>query len=241
MKKYLEHIMAPALCKRVLGCLLALCLCASMSAQTLYVGNNSVPAENYGDILNDGGSMSYDPQTQTLTLNNATYIPEYSAIIESTWGIKHIRLIGKNKIACKDLSLMKFKQKGGQDVTISGQTPDAKLTVSRLFFSLYDPMNWDEGSANLTIKDCTLDVYDLSLANGQLKIDNANLIVRNAPVKGCTDVALGPGVRFMQPHDAFYDKQLASITQDGKEAYEGKLSIGLPSQQILYENAFVIH
>ena len=61
----------------VTGCLSGLALTASATDYySLYVGAIQVTSDNQDDVLGDGnggtGSVSFDPDTRTLTLNNAT-------------------------------------------------------------------------------------------------------------------------------------------------------------------------
>ena len=65
--------------KRVLSVILALCMCISLLPTTaraetgygLTVGDVEVTSSNAANITGDG-KVSYDPETNTLTLNNAT-------------------------------------------------------------------------------------------------------------------------------------------------------------------------
>ena len=58
----------------VTGCLSGLTLTASAEtiSYNLYIGYTQVTSDNMTDVLGDGGSVSFDPDTNTLTLNNAT-------------------------------------------------------------------------------------------------------------------------------------------------------------------------
>ena len=79
--------------KRILGVLLCLCImCALMPAislatettYNLFVGGVEVTSENKdnitgpGILLGEGGKASYDPTSQTLTLNNVNITGIYS-------------------------------------------------------------------------------------------------------------------------------------------------------------------
>ena len=66
---------------------------------TLLIGGVTVTAENMDDVLGDG-TVSYDPDTNTLTLNDAEII-----VSEGHYGIRNtgtlnICLLGRNKVTC---------------------------------------------------------------------------------------------------------------------------------------------
>ena len=102
--------------------------------QILRIAGRIVTSENCNDISNfEGvsGRVSYDPDTDTLTLNNATI----TATGEDEYGIENfidgliIKLIGSNSITAYESGIY-----NGEDctLTIKGGTSDATLTVKNL-------------------------------------------------------------------------------------------------------------
>ena len=65
----------------------------------IYVAGVEVTEYNEDDVLGDG-TVSYNPVSNTLTLNNANIEHDY-AIILSVIDLK-IELIGENRFLCKD-------------------------------------------------------------------------------------------------------------------------------------------
>ena len=76
----------------------------------IYVGGIQVNEDNAADVMEDG-TVSYDPTTNTLTLNNATITDYWTEELygeESYYGIYStvdgltINLVGENKMEIKD-------------------------------------------------------------------------------------------------------------------------------------------
>ena len=90
----------------VTGCLSGVTLTASAEtiSYNLYIGYTKVTSDNMTDVLGDGGSVSFDPDTNTLTLNNATLTEangSYCLIDDnlSTWdNALTLELVGTNLI-----------------------------------------------------------------------------------------------------------------------------------------------
>ena len=90
----------------VTGCLSGVTLTASAEtiSYSLYIGYTKVTSDNMTDVLGDGGSVSFDPDTNTLTLNNATLTEangSYCLIDDnlSTWdNALTLELVGTNLI-----------------------------------------------------------------------------------------------------------------------------------------------
>ncbi len=139
----------------------------------LWVGGNQVTSKNKDDILGDGGKAKYDPETKTLTLNNANITNTYKRnciYANSLGGTLTISLIGSNRIGNKDAL-------NGIDAMLTPTviTGDGNLTVS-------DVTNlgiMDEGSS-ITIKDTEVTVENCHFGidgTYQFEIDNSKVTV----------------------------------------------------------------
>ena len=110
--KFIKRALVPlVVLVLALGCLVGLTLTAGADDVTTYdlwVGTTQVTSDNQADVLRDGGTVSYDPDTNTLTLNNASitaqrkYIQNYSGTETNLYyggsGALTIELIGENTI-----------------------------------------------------------------------------------------------------------------------------------------------
>ncbi len=139
----------------------------------LWVGGVRVTSKNKDDILDDGGKAKYDPETKTLTLNNANITNTYKRnciYANSLGGTLTISLIGSNRIGNKDAL-------NGIDAMLTPTviTGDGNLTVS-------DVTNlgiMDEGSS-ITIKDTEVTVENCHFGidgTYQFEIDNSKVTV----------------------------------------------------------------
>ncbi len=139
----------------------------------LWVGSVQVTSKNKDDILGDGGKAKYDPETKTLTLNNANITNTYKRnciYANSLGGTLTISLIGSNRIGNKDAL-------NGIDAMLTPTviTGDGNLTVS-------DVTNlgiMDEGSS-ITIKDTEVTVENCHFGidgTYQFEIDNSKVTV----------------------------------------------------------------
>ncbi len=179
--------------KQKLFCgLLAAVLCpVVMQAEDypLFLNDVQVTSENCHDlsvIEGVSGKVSYDPATQTLTLENASIVGEESenGVCILNDSVKHliIRLIGDNRLSApKASAIVNFK---GTTITITGG--------GRLHASGYEShrmgyggiSNWGE----LFIKDCEVNVSgDHGIFGGFITIDNAT--VRAKGVEGFGSLA----------------------------------------------------
>jgi hypothetical protein len=70
---------------------------AEVQTYNLYIAGIQVSSENQEDVLGDG-TVSFDPETNTLTLINANITPAEDNGIRSTISDLQIRLIGQNYI-----------------------------------------------------------------------------------------------------------------------------------------------
>ena len=141
----------------------------------IYVGGIQVNEDNAADVLEDG-TVSYDPTTNTLTLNNATITDYWTEELygeESYYGIYStvdgltINLVGENKMEIKDdresdTAAAIFSTK---PLTVSGEgSIDIKCWCGVMCME------------ELTVKDCKMSFSALGItAMGDLLVDNATL------------------------------------------------------------------
>ena len=141
----------------------------------IYVGGIQVNEDNAADVLEDG-TVSYDPTTNTLTLNNATITDYWTEELygeESYYGIYStvdgltINLVGENKMEIKDdresdTAAAIFSTK---PLTVSGEgSIDIKCWCGVMCME------------ELTLKDCKMSFSALGITTmGDLLVDNATL------------------------------------------------------------------
>lgn len=120
----------------------------------------SEDCNNIYNFRSASGRVSYDPNTKTLTLDNATitcYSEECECIRNYIDGGITIKLIGSNTI-------IPNKERGiynNQHLTIKGVTSDATLTVRNSHMNpeigyLSDACIYNEDQVEVTVKDCAL-------------------------------------------------------------------------------------
>ena len=128
----------------------------------LKIADTWVTSENCNNISNfEGvsGRVSYDPSSQTLTLDNAT-------ITATTDCAASIRICGANRLTIKLIgnnTLTAYKSYGlyleSSNVTIMGVTPDATLTVESLdtTFGLDSAISLHPyAHSTITVKNCSI-------------------------------------------------------------------------------------
>ena len=141
----------------------------------IYVGGIQVNEDNAADVMEDG-TVSYDPTTNTLTLNNATITDYWTEELygeESYYGIYStvdgltINLVGENKMEIKDdresdTAAAIFSTK---PLTVSGEgSIDIKCWCGVMCME------------ELTLKDCKMSFSALGITTmGDLLVDNATL------------------------------------------------------------------
>ncbi len=238
-------------------CLLALCFCTTALAQNYYlsVGFNhdkrlEVTDANCSDILSDGGSMSYVPETKTLTLNNFSADSYWGFYINSNDAVHAIHLIGNNSLVSEGGGSIYLEVLCGEKVTIYGDSPKDRLVCSHISMgrAWYDwtsePPSYD---AHLTIKDCTLKLYSdekgLAGKDGKLSIENAYVTIKSDEegIVGWRKLVLGDGMGVTKPFGATFSRKLGALTLDGKEAYKGGNITIMPNNGQFYQNSFVLY
>lgn len=156
----------------------------------VYIMGDQVNGDNCYDILGDGGSMTYDPATNTLRLDNATLSGNGQAI-QAYEGI-NIELVGTNVINTET-----------GIYTTSGQSNIISGSGSLLVMSANPINGW--GDITLT-GGCTVELDAtgcgtpaIMLAYNTISVDNSTLKAKgdepNASIYGCSTLNLtGTGI-----------------------------------------------
>ena len=159
----------------------------------LYVAGELVMGYNAGDVLGDG-TVSYNPENSTLTLNNATIEYSYSAI----YSLRDLRieLVGENKLICKDYDVISAvyvsKDILRQDLTIDGEG-----SLEIVFENVSQTCTGIVANDLFIDADVTVTIPDVSnLANGVVCTSdltlrgNGSLTVNNGAGRSSTAVSV---------------------------------------------------
>lgn len=118
--------------KRGLSVLLCMLLCVGLMPTTasaadeykVLVGGVWITSDNADDVFGDGGSVTYDPVNNTVTLNNAKLT---SNIYSNTGSALNIVVNGTNTIECTGTIATGISNYGNNPINISGA---GKLTIT---------------------------------------------------------------------------------------------------------------
>ena len=146
---------------------LSLCTVTALAVDsyTPWVGGVQVTSENADDVLGDG-TVSYDSDTKTLTLNNANisgtyeYQPWYEAMIYSAMGDLTINLIGNNTLKSTNTYADGIDAAGGCNVTVTGR---GTLTIDTAYYGFYIG-SYDVAGGDLIFDSTTVTVKDTQAA-----------------------------------------------------------------------------
>ena len=230
-------------------CLLLLFICSqrvqALTTPELTIGETDALKADARDILGDGGSVSYDAASKTLTLHNANVGEIYAALTVHT-----IRLIGQNCVTGN----ISINEPGSTNFVITGNSVRDRLILRS------EP--WGCGisvSSTFDLIDENTPTYpDLTIANCYIRASykahihgRSLLTIRNAYVEctgdnnfwGFSQLVLDEGVTISTPANARYDETLQTITVDGKKQYQGRVVIDARKEngEAISENAIAIH
>ena len=125
----------------------------------LWVGGTQVTNDNKNDIFGNG-TVSFNTDTNTLTLNNATltesyeYEPYYESVIYSALPSLTVNLTGTNEIAPTSTYSDGIDAAGGCNITVTG---NGTLNITNGYYGFYVG-SYDVPGGNLTIDGATLNV-----------------------------------------------------------------------------------
>ena len=176
----------------------------------LYVAGTQVTDDNRGDLSSiEGvaGQISYNPETNVLTLNNVNIQSANRAIISDIENLT-ISLEGENQVTTEEASDGIVNKKS---MTISG---DGTLTINADGACALYPNN-----ADLTIENCTVNAkgaYGI-VGKGQktenIRISNANVTAEGTTDGSITDIASLSleGCQITQPEGAAFDMETGAV------------------------------
>ena len=189
----------------------------------LWIADRWLTSENCNNISNFSGvsgRVSYDPDSRTLTLDNATITAtsedgDGECIRNYIDGGITIKLIGSNTI-------IPNKERGiytHQHLTIKGVTSDATLTVRNSHMnpdigSLSDACIYGEDQAIITVKDCSLivDGEGKGLADGVWNFINCTVRAKGGIAGSCWNLEGIPSYKDCALPTGFYWKKELSFS-----------------------------
>ncbi len=196
------------------------------SAYGINIGDVSVRDENKDNVLGDG-KVSFDPTTNTLTLNNAT-----TAGIDATY-CKNliINLQGENNV-----DYIHFNSSLEDSITITSSDGSGTLNTHSLSIRKGD----------LLIKNCNINLDEQAIdgiggngENANLTIDHANIHINSnnvvgAAIGGFSNITL-TDVTVVQPHN-----YQIGIPSGGE--YSAILNeYGTPAQQVIIKKGYDLY
>ena len=194
----------------------------------LFVGGTEVTSANAADVLGDadeGATVSYDAQTNTLTLDHAdlTNTPESPQYpLQTTEPDLAIKLVGENTVSSSVENYPAVHIAPSQGETkIVGDGAGARLTVTSST-SEGIRVDWSD----LSVQDCTVSVR--TEAWGGLLVSGGVLAIRDAQV----DVASSPDPDVAQAVYVLRGENGISITNSTVTA-----SNGAPQANVIYSGA----
>lgn len=218
-------------------------------AYGVFIGETSINSGNENDVLGNG-QFSYDAETKTLTVRNAT-LENYGSMGS---GISNKSVEGLN-ICLEGNSTFNTRMAvidSKHSFTISGT---GKLTGTSQAYSIY---LWGD-SLTCTINGPTIDLisnteplrdyFETSTLRVEGSTTSLTLQSNNGypAVNGLANLVLGGGVYICEPFWGDFSKELKSVIDyRGTEPYRGKVTIGaayrlyLANTQVTVRNASAI-
>ena len=167
----------------------------------LWIGTEQVTADNCADIKTSAltsGKVSFDPETNVLTFDQAVLKAYFSSLIDEPITIK---LNGKNKIMGDSWSYI------SRAATITSDDGKGSLDINSTGMGL-------STSGDLTVENCKLTIdamySGLSLYESTLTVNDATVIVEGSPSMEMGNLVLGEGLDITAPDGALF-----SITKGG--------------------------
>lgn len=167
--------------------------------------------DKLGEIAGVSGKVTYDRETKTLTLEDAT-IETYKVIVKNYIDGLNMKLAGSNKMNSGDWLIESLSH----EMKISGPgSLEAELPLSTCIYI---------GNGPFTIEDCTINLKGQNGIDGVLGYGAYALIIRNANVTvECTNHAIAglssltlEGCSITQPAGATFDAESYGIALNGE-------------------------
>ena len=224
---------------------------SAAQSEDLYVAGVKVTEQNAADVLGDG-TVSYDAQTKTLTLNNATitdYMTEeingedaYYGIYSTVDGLT-INLVGENKMAIKDYK---------ENDTASAIYSTKPLTISGE--GSIDIKCWSGVTCmdDLTVKNCRMSfstigltgMKDVTVEGATLSADYALIMAPNGDIsfKNTTVTEGGVGLTLFTELGtvSVEDSSITASSEESVFVLQDKLTIKNTALDLSSEGAMTI-
>ena len=179
----------------------------------LFVKGEQVTFDNCSDILGDG-TMSYNDDTKTLTLNNANITYEEEHILSPHQDLV-INCVGTNTFIATGAN--NGIEEFGGDVTITGSGSLSLSSNARPAIYTQHALTITDG-CKVTAQSASS--FAVSVASEPLTIDNATLIAKGngkeATINGCSELIMKNGATIRSAHT--YDAATHQFLTAGGEA-----------------------
>ena len=202
----------------------------------IIIGETDVTEDNAADIFDDG-QFSYDPQTKTLTVNNANLVNNGAlgpGISNHEVDGLIVNLVGDNFITGRNFAFITSKR-----ATITG-SGSLKLTATE-----GNGIHLGDGCDLLTIDGPTIEVTgnDAGLFDNSggatlwLKGKDTKLILNTSTnaifptIYFLKDLKLDDGLGISKPAGGYFSPEMRTVTVDGTSAYRGDIVINAMEEQ----------
>ncbi|MBR2237794.1 MAG: dockerin type I repeat-containing protein [Prevotella sp.] len=202
----------------------------------IIIGETDVTEDNAADIFDDG-QFSYDPQTKTLTVNNANLVNNGAlgpGISNREVDGLIVNLVGDNFITGRNFAFITSKR-----ATITG-SGSLKLTATE-----GNGIHLGDGCDLLTIDGPTIEVTgnDAGLFDNSggatlwLKGRDTKLILNTSTnaifptIYSLKDLKLDDGLGISKPAGGYFSPEMRTVTVDGTSAYRGDIVINAMEEQ----------
>ncbi|MBR6187489.1 MAG: dockerin type I repeat-containing protein [Prevotella sp.] len=202
----------------------------------IIIGETDVTEDNAADIFDDG-QFSYDPQTKTLTVNNANLVNNGAlgpGISNREVDGLIVNLVGDNFITGRNFAFITSKR-----ATITG-SGSLKLTATE-----GNGIHLGDGCDLLTIDGPTIEVTgndaglfdDSGGATLWLKGRDTKLILNTSTnaifptIYSLKDLKLDDGLGISKPAGGYFSPEMRTVTVDGTSAYRGDIVINAMEEQ----------
>ncbi len=201
----------------------------------LRIAGKQVTSDNCADlsvISGVSGTVNYDPDTKTLTLNNA----EITGVLNGVFGIENkaingltIKLIGNNRIDCNDAAMLI-----NANTTITGSGTLSVVSNYMNAISFY--------RESLTIENCDVNLKG-AVGIGGGGVENQSLTIRNSNVtvestNGCIDIINSltlDGCYIKEPADAYFSTERHGVVYANGSVVIQKLVISKETPVTTYD------
>ena len=202
----------------------------------IIIGETDVTEDNAADIFDDG-QFSYDPQTKTLTVNNANLVNNGAlgpGISNREVDGLIVNLVGDNFITGRNFAFITSKR-----ATITG-SGSLKLTATE-----GNGIHLGDGCDLLTIDGPTIEVTgndaglfdDSGGATLWLKGKDTKLTLNTSTnaifptIYFLKDLKLDDGLGISKPAGGYFSPEMHTVTVDGTSAYRGDIVINAMEEQ----------